>query len=544
MNELLNETETICRQYRLDSLLQQIKQIRQLVYNNTIDISVFGQFKAGKSSFLNNIIGKAILPTGVIPVTSILTYIYYGLTERAYIDYKEGYSEEIHLNDIGDYVTEKQNPDNVKDVDKARIELPVMEKFKGLCLVDTPGIGSIFLNNSRTANENISFTSIAIVCISAERPLAETDLELISKLIHESYKVICLLTKVDLFTEEQTKEILAFMKKSLSQKTGHDIPVYKYSVYSNNDLYREKIQNEIFLLYLDKFDVEIENIFQHKVLKIANSCLQYMELAREASLKTDVERDFLKAKIFDEQMNMPFIRHELSLIASDAKSRVRDSVFSLIEPHVQDIIIGLQHQFDLDFQSWKGNLYNLSRSFEQWLKTSIGTRLLKIIKNEQPAFENVLKEVNSKFSFYSNTFKGRIEGKVLELLNLKISTQKWKPSFKPMKQPDISVYPAFDTPIDLIWFFFPMYIFRNIFKRYFRRQIKAEVFKNVYRTTSIISEIIFREIDLNREQTLDYCQHELQTIEHALSARNSKTEEYDITCKNLKKAINQRVSDK
>jgi len=539
MITLLDEIDKNCRQYRFVTLLEQTKSARQLLSKKSINISIFGQFKAGKSSFINNIIGKPVLPTGVIPVTSVITSIQYGQAERAFIDFEGGRIEEVQLAHISDYVTEGRNPGNIKKVEKARIELPGMERFRGLMLTDTPGLGSIFLNNSRTTSDNFALTSIAVVCISAERPLSERDIELTNHLIQNSYKVICMLTKVDLFTADQTKEIMDFIQKSLQKKTGIQIPVYKYSIISDNDIYRKKVQDEIFLPYLKDFDFETGQIARHKILNLANSCLEYLNLASNVSLKTDEGKAFLKAKIFDEKMNMSFIRHELTLIASDSKSHVRESVFNIIEPYIKDSIAELEEQFYNDFNSWKGNLYTVTRIYEDWLKTLIGERMLNIIEIEKQAFENILIEVNSKFCYYTRTFRERIEGRVYELLKLKVSPQEWLPSFNPMKKPDISVYPTFDTPIDLLWFLFPMFIFRPLFKRYFRKQIKAELLKNAHRTTSLISENIFKEIDLNQAQVLDYIHRELQTIEHALSAMNSKTAELSEEINRLKHRISE-----
>ena len=202
-----------------------------------------------------------------------------------------------------------------------------------------------------------------------------------------------------------------------------------------------------------------------------------MELTREASLKTDEERAHLKAKIFDEKMKMSFIRQELNLIVTDSKSRVRESVYEVFMPYIHDVISELHRQFDQDFPTWNGNLYTLSRKYEQWLKSSIGVKLLEIVDFEKPAFEKILHEVSNKFTFYTRTLKERLEGNVYKVLKLKIPAQEWKPEFRPLKRPDISVYPAFDTPIDLLWFVIPMSIFRNIFRKYFRRQISAELEK-------------------------------------------------------------------
>ena len=52
------------------------KQIKRAVY--PIEVAIIGQFSSGKSTFLNALLSKDILPTGITPVTSKVIYINYG----------------------------------------------------------------------------------------------------------------------------------------------------------------------------------------------------------------------------------------------------------------------------------------------------------------------------------------------------------------------------------------------------------------------------------------------------------------------------------
>ena len=218
-----------------------IVSAENLLSEKFIDIAIFGQFKAGKSSFINSIIGKPILPTGVIPATSVITRIYFGEKERALLKFNDNRIEEICLNVIDEYITEPKNPKNIKGVCFANIEIPELKQYKGLCFIDTPGIGSIFLKNTQTTEVWSDEATIAIVCISAERPLSEFDLKLIKELDSNSYKLVCLLTKTDLFTIEQLEEINIFLQTSLNNEIGKNIEIYNYSILSNTNFYKNKM---------------------------------------------------------------------------------------------------------------------------------------------------------------------------------------------------------------------------------------------------------------------------------------------------------------
>src|SRR3974377_138356 len=89
--QLLARIQEACGRFQIPSLKRQIEACKNLLHQDQlIDVAILGQFKAGKSSFLNSLIGKPILPVGVIPVTTTITRLQYGKEERAIIHYFDG----------------------------------------------------------------------------------------------------------------------------------------------------------------------------------------------------------------------------------------------------------------------------------------------------------------------------------------------------------------------------------------------------------------------------------------------------------------------
>jgi hypothetical protein len=58
--------------------------------DKAIDVAVVGQFKSGKSSLVNSLIGVGILPVGIVPVTAIVTRIRYGILPKLNIQFTIG----------------------------------------------------------------------------------------------------------------------------------------------------------------------------------------------------------------------------------------------------------------------------------------------------------------------------------------------------------------------------------------------------------------------------------------------------------------------
>src|ERR1022692_2201754 len=177
-----------------DSLLE---SCRASARAETLNIAVFGRFKAGKSSFLNHLLGASLLPAGVIPVTSVITGIEFGPEERAEVRFLDGHAEPISLEQIADYVSEKANPGNTKQVASVHLEVPAMERYRGICFVDTPGLDSVFEHNPEASTEWLPNTGLALVAVGVDPPLSHHDIELIRNLSRFTPNISVLLTKVD-----------------------------------------------------------------------------------------------------------------------------------------------------------------------------------------------------------------------------------------------------------------------------------------------------------------------------------------------------------
>src|SRR5271157_3401026 len=202
--QLLNSVLGLCARFSIVSLNRQIEACEKLlVQNPPINVAILGQFKAGKSSFINSLIGKSILPVGVIPVTTVITRLQYGEREQAVVRYFDGSAVEIGIDDIKNFTSEADNPSNKKNVEVVDIELPSLRSYGGLRLVDTPGLGSIFKYHVETSENWLPQVGTAILAISADRPLSGNDVQLIRELMQHTPNIVILLTKADLLSPDQ-----------------------------------------------------------------------------------------------------------------------------------------------------------------------------------------------------------------------------------------------------------------------------------------------------------------------------------------------------
>ncbi len=186
-------------------------------------VACLGQFKRGKSTLINALIGDELLPSGVAPVTSVVTIVRYG-EHRARVRLGLGDWREIEVSNVVDYVSEAENSENRKGV--AGVELfrqsPLLSG--GLCLVDTPGIGSVFAANSEETQTFVPQIDAAIVVLGGDPPISGDELDLLGTVMKLVKDVLLVLNKADRLTDEEIREAHRFTEGVLAERVGLSNP--------------------------------------------------------------------------------------------------------------------------------------------------------------------------------------------------------------------------------------------------------------------------------------------------------------------------------
>ena len=118
---ILETVTAICQHYHISALQPFFDSCHTFSSETTLNVAIFGRFKTGKSSFLNQLIGRDVLPVGVIPVTAVVTELEYGPQERAEVHFLDGRSVAVPLGSVREFITEAQNPENSKRVSSVRL---------------------------------------------------------------------------------------------------------------------------------------------------------------------------------------------------------------------------------------------------------------------------------------------------------------------------------------------------------------------------------------------------------------------------------------
>jgi GTP-binding protein EngB required for normal cell division len=201
---------------RLDDLATRLWQER-------LRIAVLGQFKRGKSTFLNALLGHDLLPSGVVPVTAIPTFLRWGPECRADITYLEDQRiETIAAADTREiaatlrrYVTEEGNPRNQARVSRVEVFLPAPLLASGIELIDTPGIGSTLHHNTDAAVEVLPECDAAFFVVAVDPPVTAAELEYLDRARSGIWPILFVLNKVDYLSSDERPIALDFLKRTL-----------------------------------------------------------------------------------------------------------------------------------------------------------------------------------------------------------------------------------------------------------------------------------------------------------------------------------------
>ncbi|HOM29133.1 MAG TPA: dynamin family protein [Deltaproteobacteria bacterium] len=514
--------------FRIASLHRQIEICENLLARPPlIDIAVFGQFKAGKSSFINSLTGRDILPVGVIPVTTVITRLSYGEPEHATVTFLDGTRTDVGLEELGQYISETENPSNEKQVDMVDIELPSLQPYPGLRLVDTPGLGSVFTYHREASRNWLPEVGAAILAVSSDRPLSENDLDLIEELSQHTPRIVILLTKADLLTPEQQREVVEFFRKTLKHKLDREFPVYPYSTRTGTDQLRQRIASDLLAGISANLDHEFTRIVRFKTQSLLGRCLTYLEVARASSLEADQDREALRDKVLGEKMAMERIREEVSVITREIQGQTRMLLKNHLDRFEAPLTEKIRTRLSHELPTWKGNLWKLTRRYEEWLADTMTEEIGRISQAENVHFFGTLNKAHRTLMRYLETFRLVLGESISRVLGIRLPDADWKIEVAEPEHPDIRVLFAFDIHWDLLWFLIPMFVFRPLFERHYLREVAWAVEMNLSRLAAQWESRINKAIEVMKDQALAYIEEELATIDALLSDTKGRTKELD-----------------
>ena len=216
---LIHSAATCASDEQNDSLRRAYQDIATSLAQDRFHLAVVGQSSRGKSTLMNAVLGMDRLPTGIVPITSVITSVSYGSRERVRLFFANSMLyHEAPLNELANYITEQGNPGNQRKIEVAEVQLPAEVLQRGFLFVDTPGFGSVIAENTETTRRFFPKADAFLFVTSFDIPFSAEELGFLREACSRHRKVFFIVNKVDLVSREQYDEFLRFIRGRLAEE--------------------------------------------------------------------------------------------------------------------------------------------------------------------------------------------------------------------------------------------------------------------------------------------------------------------------------------
>jgi len=313
-----------------EPVAEEARELAARVSEGRFYVACVGQFKRGKSTLLNALVGHEVVPTGFVPVTAVPTVIRFGDEPHARVRMRDGVWRDVAMTDLKEYVTEELNPENKKVVDGAEVFVPSPLLSSGMCFVDTPGLGSVFTGNTATTQAFIPHIDAALVVVGADPPIAGEELALVEEVGRQVQDLILVINKADRTTDPERAAAVKFtreiLEKRLRRPMGEVFEVSAAERMDNRGPLRdwEKLLGSLYHLVEDSGRSLVRTACDRGLQRLSEQLLAIISEDRDALLRPveESERriDLMRETISEAERSM----HELDYLFMAELHRISD----------------------------------------------------------------------------------------------------------------------------------------------------------------------------------------------------------------------------
>lgn len=166
-------------------------------------IVVVGEFKQGKSTLVNALLGHPLCPVDDDVATCVPTVIRHGDPATATVVYEgedgEGETEAVDIEDLSEFVSEQGNRENEKRILRVDVGLPHPLLERGVTIVDTPGVGGLGSVHSSLTLGVLPTADAVILVSDVSQEYSDPEIDFLRRAVDACPNVLCVLTKTDLY---------------------------------------------------------------------------------------------------------------------------------------------------------------------------------------------------------------------------------------------------------------------------------------------------------------------------------------------------------
>ncbi len=480
----------LAKRNQIEDLQVALAALSEKLERNRFNLAVLGQMKRGKSSFINALLGAEILPTGILPLTSVITRVTYGPVPTATIFYNSGRSESIEVPALREYITEAANPGNRKQVAAAEVTYSAGLLRMGIDLIDTPGIGSTHSHNTSTTEDYLSEVDAGIVVLSVDPPITAVELQFLRRVHEDIPRLLFVINKADMVMPSELETIRRFLERELRNRIGIESPELfplsaRQAMREQLDPTLEKSSGlEQLAARLHYFaSKERERTLLQSIgldlLRIANT-LRFTALIGErarAMRGEDLEKrkQLLEAALAKSDQEFKDLRHLLrqdaASIVAQVEADLKDHV-AAAKPGVREQLTRLRQEHPTETRLRLGEL------LDRFLGDEVAATFDGWCTREDEYIQKKLAELSDRFVERTNTVLERLQQAAGALFDVPVSHVDFSSALTMESHLYYHTDPVFMYQLDKLIFILPKFLLRPIVFRRMLSYIDRELDRN------------------------------------------------------------------
>ena len=343
----------------------------------TFSIVIVGDFKRGKSTLVNALLGIPVASTAVTTETVSINEIEYGEELRVEAVLKDGRVMELDPSQIESSKLRPILQNLPQPISHLRIEAPV-EWLKGLKLVDTPGTGDMMGQFDKQVHNYLSQADVLLYVMFTSAVLSESERAfLTSSVMPQDFpKVFFIVNRIDELDDANTERLLKNTEKQISEVFPN---AYTFGVSALDEFSRIQKQPRP----NPSREPQLARAFQRLRGHLYNSALHHKE-----TIQLDRATDLMDQMLISFEKSMSMVR---SAIQGDRQKL--DEAVSHCEENQQRI----QEKINQHTQAMSQSIDELCQETIDWMNGFI-TRLEKEAIPDISQFE--LSDVQKHYHFF------------------------------------------------------------------------------------------------------------------------------------------------
>lgn len=409
LRSFLKQATPIIETYCKKSLIAEIDTAITTT-ENSATVLFCGEFKRGKSSLVNAIIGTNLCPTDIGIATSVITTIKYGAVKKAVRYYgnlledaNSLKSEEIEWDDI-----EKYTMGDVLEIDNTiLVELSYPSPFlkNGITIIDTPGIGGLDPRHAILTHMALPKADVIVFVTDAGEPLTQSELDFYeNKVLSCGKQNVVLVNKSDILTEDTLATHIGNTKLQLAKFCSPEvIPVSAkcwnlYTKLEDNDLLLSSNKDAVLTGITEQTESYKRNQYKKyrdMVVSELRDALNAISVEIQQLQKDSNEKLNTIEELQKQQVALGKFRADLNNPKSQIMLQI-NSIFEDARNEVQNIIshdgtLLTSTEFDALLESERG-LENEGK----WFVAQINDKLQKLSRRVDNRIESAFEEISNR----------------------------------------------------------------------------------------------------------------------------------------------------